>query len=85
MHARALAPIAVVVAGGEAVHHHQQEVPVGEQLGVRRAQPGPVVLVLGVERPLVEDRAERLLDPRRSTRSNTARNRSRLVPNIRTT
>ena len=53
----------VVVAGGEAVHHHHQQVAVAQQLGVGEPEPGPVVVVVGVERAVGEHRLERLPDP----------------------
>jgi len=56
-----------IIARGEAVHQDQHEVAVGEQLGVRRAELGPVVLAVRVERPAgrprVDDPAKGGLDP----------------------
>jgi len=60
--AAALAADRRLTPGGEAVHHHQQQVAVGEQPGVGGAQPFPVVLALGVERPVGQHLVERVLD-----------------------
>ena len=50
MQCREAAPMRGVTARDHAVHHHHQQVAVDEELGVRRAEPGPVLLVVGVER-----------------------------------
>ena len=56
-----------------------------EQLGVGEPQPGPVVLAVGVERAVGEHRLERRPGSGRRRASKTSRNRSSLVPKIRTT